>query len=91
MRRDRKAAAAVLAPNPTTYSSKRHSGAAGACRPPVDHRWRAALPPAGTGLGLAVMVFFGAIITGSRKAIVVTGVLMLPFLVVVIIATIVVA
>ncbi|GIH99376.1 hypothetical protein [Planobispora takensis] len=54
-------------------------------------RWRAVLVPAGLGLGLAATVFFGAIMTGSRKAIIVTGVLMLPFLAVVIIAGIAVA
>ncbi|MGP3955725.1 hypothetical protein ACTWPT_06975 [Nonomuraea sp. 3N208] len=51
--------------------------------------WRAILVPSGIASGLAVVVFFGALMTGSRKAIIWTGALGSLFLVGLIVAIVV--
>ncbi|MGI5285457.1 hypothetical protein ACQEVF_19275 [Nonomuraea polychroma] len=58
---------------------------------PAEERgvWRAILVPSGIAFGLAVIVFFGALLTGSRKAMIWTGVLGSLFLVVMIVAIVV--
>ncbi|MGJ6968366.1 hypothetical protein ACSDR0_41310 [Streptosporangium sp. G11] len=50
--------------------------------------WWALLVPAGIAFGLAAVVFLGALMTGSRKLIIWTGALGLPFLIVLIIAVV---